>query len=206
MDHLILAFALAFGIAATPVAARQHGEPLGCRLAGTVTLGNSERPFEIVMEGADRYYCLEGTIPSDAGCLDLASSYTIHLVVGKFAGARSQSWSPQSGGRGGGNYSQDGKVRTQVARRLWAGAKFVGVDPASLGAAREGDHYVEQFLEPANRAGYRVPSSILWTDNTSSMPEKTSRYVIRKVEFRYDRDPKFFDEARARHFPEAAKD
>ena len=39
---------------------------------------------------------------------------------------------------------------------------------------------------------------ILWTDISSSSPQKTTTYTVEKIEFRYQRDLKFFEEEAAR--------
>jgi hypothetical protein len=62
-------------------------------------------------------------------------------------------------------------------------------------------HYLEEFRKPISLDHFPLPCTILWTNNTSSMPQKTTTYTVEKVEFRYKRDAMFFEAAKAKYFP-----
>ncbi len=179
------------------------GKPVGLRLAGRAEIGGKSHQFEIVMEGFDRYYRKEWAGEQEEGKAQAAGFWMVQLVLGDFGGGKSQSWG-EFGSRGGGNYGENGKTEAAVARRLWTGDEFMGVPRGNLRAEIQYGHYLEEFREPVSRDHFPLPCVILWTNNTSSMPQKTTTYTIEKIEFRYKRDATFFEAAKAKYFPKEA--
>jgi hypothetical protein len=179
--------------------ASAQNNPMSLRLEGHGEIGTNIFQFEIVMDGFDRYYrkewAGEPVVSEGVGFFD------VHLIVGEFGGTTHKSWG-NDGARGGGDYGEAvGKNMGELARRLWSGDKFIGVSHGNLRAEIEDGHYVEEFHEPISPNQFPLPSVILWTDNTSPMPQKTTTYIIEKVEFSYKHDPKFFQAAKTKYFP-----
>jgi hypothetical protein len=177
----------------------QRGKPVGLRLTGRAEISGKSHPFEIVMEGSDRYYRKEWAGEQENIKTGDAGFWMVQLILGDFGGAKSLSWG-EFGSRGGGSYGENGKTEAAVARRLWTGDEFTGVPRGNLRAEIQHDHYREEFREPVSLDHFPLPCVILWTNNTSSMPQKTTTYTVEKIEFRYQRDATFFAAAKAKYF------
>jgi hypothetical protein len=76
-------------------------------------MSGKSHPFEIVMEGFDRYYRKEWSGKQEKIKAEDAGFWMVQLVVGDFGGGKSLSWR-EFGSRGGGNYGEIG----ECARRF----------------------------------------------------------------------------------------
>lgn len=174
--------------------------PVGLRLTGRAEKNGPSYRFEIVTEGYDCYYRKEWAGEQEQRKPEGTGFWRVSLIVDDFGGAMGKSWG-EYGGRGGGNYGENGKDQAEVARRLWTGDRFTGVTRDKLRAELESGHYIEEFRVPVSRDRFSVPCVIRWTDNTSAMPKNTTTYTVEKVEFRYQRNTQFFKAAKALYFP-----
>ena len=149
--------------------------PVGVRLTGHASWngGGQAWPFEIVMEGFDRYYRKEW-FPQQ----------TNHIVQSKTA--------PKEGVYLAIDDFYDSKDRAYVARRLWQGDKFRGVASDELREVVEYGHYTEEFLAPVSRKRFPKPCVIKWAE----LPSRIITYTIENVEFTYQHNPQFFADAR----------
>jgi|ERR1700722_783943 len=176
--------------------------PTGVRLTGRASKANQSWQFEIVMEGFQLYYRKEWSGEQDRSRPRSQGFFSVDLVIDDFDSKTGDTWG-DFGSKGGGGTGTSGKGTAEVARRLWQGNRFRGVAADELRELVEYGHDTEEFLAPVSRKNFRVPCAIKWTDNTSSMPNKTTVYTVEKVRFTYRRDPEFFAEARKKYFPDA---
>jgi len=169
-------------LAQSPPEVPTSRQPVGVRLAGHASRGDKIWSFEIVMEGFDLYYSKEwdgqqnpaGLTPSNSGFVEVS------LIVGDFDGAMSKSWS-QLGSREGGNSGLNGPDIAKIGRRLWSGNTFRGVVPDELREAVEYGHFIEEFSTPVSMNHFITPCVILWTDNSSPMPDKTPLTPLKRL-------------------------
>ena len=94
--------------------AQGKSEPVGLRLTGRAEIYGKSHPFEIVMEGFDRYYHKEWAGEQETAKAESTGFWIVELVLGDFGGAKSLSWG-EFGSRGGGRYGENGKTEAKVA-------------------------------------------------------------------------------------------
>ena len=119
-------------------------------------------PFEIMMEGFDRYYRKEW-FPQQTNRIEVlktAPPDLVALAIDDF---------------------YDSKDRAYVARRLWQGDKFRGLASDEMREVVEYGHYTEEFLSPVSREHFPNPCVIKWMDG----PSRIITYTIENVEFTY---------------------
>jgi hypothetical protein len=155
-------------------------EPVGVRLTGHASWHGQAWPFEIVMDGFDRYYRKE-TYPQptkeDMERTRTPSRERVELAIDDF---------------------YDSKDRAYVARRLWQGSKFRGVAADELREMVEYGHYTEEFLTSVSREHFPVPCLIKWMEGS----QRIITYTIEKVEFTNQHNPQFFADARKKYWDE----
>jgi len=199
---LTTAFVLSGALFNVTGIARGAPVPVGFRLTGHASMDNRIWQFEIVMEGYDLYYRKEWSGDQDPAKPGSEGYYIVALAMTDFGGEIGRSWSMLDGGRGGGHSSENGRDMAEVARRLWQGDKFRGVATDELREMLEAGHDTEEFGTPISQDNFPIPTVIKWTDNTSSMPNKTTIYTVENVEFTYLPNPQFFADARKKYFSE----
>jgi hypothetical protein len=179
---LCLALVLSAGLFACSNIARCADEPVGVRLTGHASFNGQAWPFEIVMEGYDRYYRIEWHPKPKDNIIQESKSANVPPIQVVLAI----------------DDLYDSKDRAYVARRLWQGDKFRGVAADELRELVEYGHHAEEFLTPVSLEHFPTPCVIEWTDDFS--PIRTMTYTIEKVEFTYQHNPQFWADARKKYF------
>lgn len=157
-------------------------EPVGVRLTGHVSFDDQTWPFEIVMEGYERYYRIEWYPKPKDDLVPASKSANVPPIRVVLAI----------------DDLYDSKDRGYVARRLWQGDQSRGVAADELRELLEYGHHAEEFLTPVSLEQFPIPCVIKWTDSFS--PIRTMTYTIEKVEFIHQHNPQFWADARKKYF------
>lgn len=160
--------------------ALSSNEVVGVRLTGHASWNGQSWPFEIVMEGYDRYYRKE-TYPKPTNNILQSKSFT---AVGIWCAV---------------DDAGDSKDRGYVARRLWRGDRFCGIVRDELRDLVEYGHYTEAFTTTIALDHFPIPCVLKWTDNTAA-DHRVITYTIETVTFTNRSDPQFWMELRRKNF------